>query len=223
MRHFSTFAIALFFSSALVLASESTVVPVLPTNQHEFKSEVVLGDPNAPVIVVMYHSLSCLHCRDFKRDTFPEIKRRFIDTNKIAFIFRDMPTDERAMLAAKLAWCQKDPVTYLKTAELLLKNLPNSQGTAVIDWALAGQKEWYENLTSIAAQAGLSKDQVKACLEGNKDIEDSILGEAKKAMDIFDIQFAPTFLINGMKQDDIITVKHIEAALKVAAGHQSDQ
>src|SRR5262245_2972718 len=47
----------------------------------------ILGKADAPVTVVEYASLTCSHCRDFHKETFPEVQKRFIDTGKIRFIF----------------------------------------------------------------------------------------------------------------------------------------
>src|SRR6476659_9870203 len=45
--------------------------------------EMSWGDPNAPVTIVQYASLTCPHCRNFHLTTYPELKRRFIDTGKV--------------------------------------------------------------------------------------------------------------------------------------------
>ena len=48
--------------------------------------ERVLGNPNAPITVIEYASLTCPHCAHFQRDVFPRVKKEFIDTGKIRFI-----------------------------------------------------------------------------------------------------------------------------------------
>src|SRR5438876_889908 len=48
-----------------------------------------LGNPGAPVIVIEYSSMTCPHCAEFHVNTFPEVKKRYIDTGKVRFIFRE--------------------------------------------------------------------------------------------------------------------------------------
>jgi len=65
----------------------------------------VLGDDNAPLTIIEYSSLGCPHCMAFHRDTFPMVKKDYIDTGKVRLIFRDYPLGARAMAAAMIARC----------------------------------------------------------------------------------------------------------------------
>ena len=39
------------------------------------RGDMIMGDPNAPVTIVEYASLSCPHCASFHAATFPALKR----------------------------------------------------------------------------------------------------------------------------------------------------
>ena len=56
----------------------------------------VLGAAEAPVTIVEYASMTCPHCADFHAKTYPELKKRYIDTGKVRFIFREFPLDPLA-------------------------------------------------------------------------------------------------------------------------------
>jgi protein-disulfide isomerase len=43
----------------------------------------LLGDPNAPVQMVIFEDLRCGSCHEFHMEILPEIKKRFIDTGKV--------------------------------------------------------------------------------------------------------------------------------------------
>ena len=50
--------------------------------------EPVLGDPEAPVTIIEFASLSCPHCAAFHKERFPWLKKHFLDTGKVKFIFK---------------------------------------------------------------------------------------------------------------------------------------
>ena len=48
--------------------------------------------------------MSCVHC-DFHNNEFPKIKKNFIDTGKLKFIYKDFLLDRPAMFASMVANC----------------------------------------------------------------------------------------------------------------------
>ena len=58
----------------------------------------VLGNPNAPILMAEYFSLSCSHCADFHHGAFKDIKANWIDTGKLRFEMRDFPLQGPAIL-----------------------------------------------------------------------------------------------------------------------------
>ena len=67
--------------------------------------DLALGDPKAPVTIIEYASMTCPHCAHFQETTFPEIKKRYIDTGKVRYILRDFPLDNLAGAVFVLAHC----------------------------------------------------------------------------------------------------------------------
>ena len=61
-----------------------------------------LGSANAPVTIIEYASMTCPHCAHFHETTFPELKKKYIDTGKVRFIFREFPLDQLAAAGAML-------------------------------------------------------------------------------------------------------------------------
>jgi protein-disulfide isomerase len=53
--------------------------------------DVSLGPDNAKVTIIEYASLTCSHCAAFHKTTWPELKKRYIDTGKIRFTLREFP------------------------------------------------------------------------------------------------------------------------------------
>ncbi|MEO1016868.1 MAG: thioredoxin domain-containing protein, partial [Pseudomonadota bacterium] len=97
--------------------------------------ERILGDPNAPVEIIEYSSLTCPHCASFHTDTLPSIKEDYIDTGKAKLVMRDFPLNEPAVKAAVVAHCAGDE-RYFRFLDALFKNQMTWAQTADVDTAL---------------------------------------------------------------------------------------
>lgn len=51
------------------------------------------GDKNAKVTIVEFSDFECPFCRRFFVDTFPQIKKEYIDTGKVVMYYRHFPLD----------------------------------------------------------------------------------------------------------------------------------
>jgi protein-disulfide isomerase len=65
-----------------------------------------IGNKNSKVTIIEYSSLNCPHCKQFHMDIFKKLKKDYIDTNKILFIYRDFPTNKVALSGSRLAHCK---------------------------------------------------------------------------------------------------------------------
>jgi protein-disulfide isomerase len=152
--------------------------------------DVVLGSDKAPVTIIEYASLTCPHCAHFSAETFPELKKRYIDTGKVRFIFREFPFDKLAAAAFMLARCAD-------------KDGGSDKYMAVIETLFAKQDEWVNDhplapLQNIAKQFGFSEDSFKVCLTNQKVLDD-IEVVRNRAVDKLGVNSTPTFFINGKK------------------------
>lgn len=48
----------------------------------------MLGDPDAPLVMIEYADFTCTHCSDFAREMLPEIRRRYIEPGTLLLGFR---------------------------------------------------------------------------------------------------------------------------------------
>jgi protein-disulfide isomerase len=116
-------------------------------------SEGVIGDPNAPVTMIEYSSLTCPHCAAFHKETLPGLKERYIDTGKVRLVLRDFPLDETALKAAVIAHCA-GPERYPTFVDVFF----NQQES----WARAGDP--VAALKQLAKLGGLAETEIDACL-----------------------------------------------------------
>src|SRR5262249_34610175 len=69
-----------------------------------------VGRDDAPVTIVEFSDYECPFCRRFHLETFPELKKNYVDTGKVRFVSRDLPLDihANAFRAALTARCAGD-------------------------------------------------------------------------------------------------------------------
>ena len=65
--------------------------------------EQSLGDPQAPVTIIEYASLTCPHCAQFHTEVLPQLKERYIAPGKVRLIYRDFPLDQLHALTLRRA------------------------------------------------------------------------------------------------------------------------
>lgn len=70
-------------------AAKSEVKPVFVTMKEAKRHS--LGKADAPVVMVEFTDYECGYCKRFFEQTFPLLKRDFIDTGKLRFVSRNMP------------------------------------------------------------------------------------------------------------------------------------
>jgi protein-disulfide isomerase len=172
-------------------------VPVDELMKRDGFPDLVLGPDNAKVTIVEYASMTCGHCKHFHDATFPELKKKYIDTGKVRFIFREFPLDPRAFAASMLSRCAGS----------------TEKSMALIDVLFDQQEQWAfvkENPTpklfEIAKQAGFTQESFDKCLTDQK-LLDQLTAVHTRATDTFGVNATPTFFING---------KRLQAAPEIA-------
>ena len=177
-----------------------------------------LGDAKAPVIVIEYASMTCPHCAHFNETTFPEFKKKYIDTGKVRYTLREFPLDPLAAAAFMLARCASDMSG-------------NGTGTgpkdkekyyAMVDTLFRKQDQWVKqkplpDLLAIGKQAGFTEKSFDACL-ANQKLLDDIQKERQHAIDKYKVHSTPTFFVNGKAFAGAVTIdqmgKEIDPQLK---------
>jgi protein-disulfide isomerase len=161
--------------------------------------DMVLGSDKAPVTIVEYASMTCPHCAHFAENTFPTLKKDYIDTGKVRYILREFPLDSLAAAAFMLARCagEKETSRYYAMVETLFKKQ--------VEWAV---EKPIPHLEAISKQAGFTEDSFKACLTNQK-LLDGIEKERETAIDKFKVHSTPTFFINGTVYEGAFEVADI--------------
>jgi protein-disulfide isomerase len=156
----------------------------------------ILGSAEAPVTIIEYASMTCPHCAHFHETTFPDLKKKYIDTGKVRFIFREFPLDPLAAAGSMLARCAGDG-----------KYFP------MIESLFAQQKDWVtqkplQPMLGIAKQAGFTQESFDKCL-ANQAMLDGIEASRNRAQKL-GVNSTPTFFINGKIYRGAMTVEELD-------------
>ncbi len=143
-----------------------------------------LGNPNAPIRIVEYASLTCNHCAHFHNDILPELKAKYIDSGKVYLEFREFPLNAPALDASLLARCLPQE-QYQSFTGLLFKTQE--------DWTT--RPDYISALKQNAKLAGLSDQGIEQCLQSNE-LRQAIGQSIQHASTQYKISSTPTFVIN---------------------------
>ena len=147
-------------------------------------TQVTLGDDKAQIIIKEYFSLTCSHCANFHNNTFPEIKKKLIDTGKVKFEFIDYPLDRLAMIAASVARSLPKE-SYIETVDVLLSNQER--------WAYS--KDPLTELLKLSKLFGITEKQFDKILS-DRNLMQNILNKMEEENSKHNIESTPTFVIN---------------------------
>ena len=84
-----------------------------------------LGRADAPVTLVEFSDFQCPFCGRFFATTLPALKKDYIDTGKLRYVFRDFPLDQlhpNARKAAEAAHCAGEQGKYWEMHDVLFQN-----------------------------------------------------------------------------------------------------
>lgn len=163
--------------------------------------DVVIGKAEAPITIVEYASMTCDHCAAFHVNTYPTLKRDWIDTGKAKLILREFPFDPRATAAFMLARCA-----------------PNDNRQAMIDVLFQKGEDWAHaddasaKLLSISKLAGFTEASFKACLE-DKDLQAKVVKVKERGETVMGVNSTPTFFVNGKKYIGALKPEQMSALL----------
>lgn len=195
---------ALGFGGALLFNKKPDVTEfvISPANAEDAAAvdtsmvpDLVMGDENAPVELIEYASYTCPHCATFHASVFGELKKNYIDTGKVKFIYREVYFDKFGLWAAMVARCGGD-LRYFGIQKVLYDEQR--------DWIAGGQEpmQIVENLRTIGKKSGLTDADLDACMN-NGDMAQAMVAKFQNEMAEYDISATPSLVINGKKHSNM--------------------
>jgi protein-disulfide isomerase len=170
--------------------------------------DMTMGNAQAKVTVVEYASVGCPICAKWYREVWPAFKAKYVDTNQVRFVSREMLVGGGAevQVAANgfvLARCAgKD--NYFKVVDAIYVNQEQAFQTP------------RETLVEIARSMGMTEDQFNKCVQDEaavKALEDRVQRHSQKD----GVNSTPTFVINGKQlEPGYRTLEELDAAIAAA-------
>lgn len=119
------------------------------------EGDMALGAADgAKVTVVEYASVTCGHCALWQQNTWPAFKAKYVDTNKVRYVFRELPTPpvDVATAGFLVARCAGD-AKYFQVVHQLLATQQEMVTGSPRDWLLR-----------TAQAAGMNEQQFADCV-----------------------------------------------------------
>lgn len=176
--------------AALFLSTQSAVAQEASDIDTSDIVEMVLGNPDAEVTVVEYASFTCPHCASFHAGSFKDLKKDFIDTGKIKFVYREVYFDRQGLWAAIVARCGEGAENrYFGIAEMIYENqrvwARQEDPAAIVD-----------SLRRFGKTAGLTDTQLDQCFS-DADTAQKLYARYLQLAEEDSVKSTPTFIING--------------------------
>ncbi|MGL9733189.1 MAG: thioredoxin domain-containing protein [Wolbachia sp.] len=151
-----------------------------------------LGNPKAPILMIEYASLTCYHCSLFHKEVFPSIKKKYIDTGKMLYIFRHFPLDYRGLKAAMLSYCYEKEEDYFNFNKAVFNSIDSWNYSDLSDLTI---------LQKIAGLSNLKQDLFNQCIDEkkNKEVFNKIINDKSLAINKLGIMATPIFFIKLSK------------------------
>jgi protein-disulfide isomerase len=210
-------------TAATTTATKDWTTVVSATPEGGFR----MGNPNAPVKLLEFASLTCPHCKDFHEEALPTIKAKYIATGKVNYEFRNFVLNGPDFAASMLARCQgptvffnllnaffvnqsmwTEPFTKLTEADTKrLQALPEDQQIAAL--AVTG------GLDGFMRTRGMPRAKFDQCLADKKAFG-QLTQMRTDAVEKYKLTGTPAFVINGVTQADTFNWATLQPKLQAA-------
>ena len=188
-----------------------------------------MGNPNAPVKVIEYGSVTCPHCAAFSTESAEAIKTKYVSNGKVSWEFRSYLLHGQDVGITMAVQCG-GPVPFFTILEQLYADQQNWLGKLIaLSPAEQAKMEALPINQQVSAivkasgvdtfleQRGVGKEQLAQCL-ADTTMPDKLLKMRDRGNTQFNITGTPTFIINGQTVPETASWAALEPKLRAAVG-----
>lgn len=194
-----------------------------PADSGFLNYDMVMGDPNAPVEIIEYASITCNHCATFHNNVLPRIKEKYIDTGQVKVVTRSFLLNGIDLQGTAISRCVA-PNRYFRFMDVVFERQTQwydineyNRLNSLHDQQTAGQmfvEHTVNELSKIARQAGVNQARIDECI-ASEEIGEYVISIYNEGRTVHKVTATPTILVNGNKtNNDYGSIERaIEAAL----------
>lgn len=191
-----------------------------------------MGNPDAPIKIVEYASLTCPHCAEFSETAMDPLREQYVSQGLVSIELRNFVRDPLDLSAALLARC-RGPEAYFQITDTVFEHQTEMfESVQGADQARLQQLQTQEavqsgeafvgfaelgGLIDLVGGLGVPEQQARQCLTDAAAIQQ--LDEMRnRAVSQYNLAGTPTFLINGEVAQNVTTWAQLEARLQEMLG-----
>ncbi len=172
----------------------------------------VMGNPQAPIKLIEYGSLSCPHCAKFAQEGFGELSKDFVGSGRVSYEFRSFAIHPQDIPLTMLVRCGANEAFFPLVEQIYSNfdalNAPLGDQAVQTKVNAAAKLTGPQRLVALSdalgytqffAQRGVAVDQANACLAKTETATDIANHAQKYGED--GVNGTPTLLVNGTKVD----------------------
>ena len=224
-------------NNAVVEAPSAPVANVAAPNNGDWTQTVVatehgflMGNPNAPVKLVEYASITCPHCAEFTTEGGAEGIQTYVRSGRVSWEYRpfmlQFPTDPglfallrcngassyfqlvEQLYADQRNWAARG-MSYIEQNEAALTAMDTNQRARAI---IAGA-----GLDAFLRQRGMTQQQIDQCLADPRNLQ-RVADDTQHAIATDNPPGTPTFYINGRQAQGVGLWRDLGPLLRQAVG-----
>ena len=227
----------LLTAAAVALLAPAALVPAVPAAAQAQRdwSQVVaqtpeggfrMGNPNAPVKVIEYLSLTCPHCAHFAEEGAPRLIADHVRSGQVSLEYRNFVLNAYDLAGALLSRCAA-PQDYFALNHAILGGQEQWMGRIeALSEAQRGELRELQpieglqrivsllGLDAIAARHGITAAESRACMSDQARIDRII--QMREAAAAAGVNGTPSFSINGRVLDHVHDWAALEPLVRAA-------
>jgi protein-disulfide isomerase len=190
----------------------------------------VMGNPNAPVKVIEFASMTCPHCAEFSETGAPQLVDKYVKSGQVSFEIRNFVRDPADLAASLLARCS-GPAPFFKLTDQLfaaqnewfarIQGMPQAQQQrlqSLPPQQVPGEIAQAAGLVDFVRVRGVPSEKARQCLGNEAELNRLVQMQQTAMTEYPGFPGTPTFIINGRLAENAGTWDRLEPQIRAAIG-----